>query len=152
MRFKQTQEILNHTRSFHSSLSGCYQHLADEAVRERTKLLIDYMVQREHELADAIQDFIRDTEPDILDTWFQFSDESKLLEFSCAVIDENADFSVDDIVRLAQEAHECLISTFEEIIVNCESPRVCDVFRKLAIQATNQWHALVRDTVLLSDL
>ena len=152
MRFEQTHEILNHIRDFHFSLSSCYQHLEDEAVRERTKLLLDYLVTREKELANAIEDFTSNAEPELLDTWFQFADENTLLELSCPVIDPEADLGVDDIMRLAQEAHDCLISTFDEIIANCDSNRVRDVFQKLGDQAQNQWRKLVRDTNLLSDM
>lgn len=152
MRFEQLHEILNHIREFHLSLSNCYQHLEDEAVRERTKLLLDYMVTREKELATALQDFINEAEPELLDTWFQFADEGRLLEFSCPVIDTEADLGVDDIMRLAQEGHDCLISAFEEIIANCDSNRVRDVFQKLSDQAQNQWRRFVHDTNLLSDM
>ena len=59
---------------------------------------------------------------------------------------------MDTILQLAQEAHDCLVSTFALIISNCESRRVSHVFEKLRDQAEKQWHKLVRDTGMLSDL
>ena len=150
MRFEQTHEILNHIRDFHTSLSNCYQHLEDETVRERARLLLDYLVTREKELAKALQDFMDEADPELLDTWFQFADESKLLILSCPVIDTEHELGIDEIISLAQKAHDCLISAFKEIITNCDSNRVSDVFQMLCDQAENQWHTLVHDANLLS--
>lgn len=152
MRFEQTHEILNHIQDFHTSLSHCYKHLEDEAVRERTRLLLDYLKTREQDLASAIQNFMNEAEPELLDTWFQFADESKLLDFSCPVINAETELGVDEVMVLAQISHDCLISTFKEIISNCESPRVSDVFQNLCEQAVNQWHNFVHETNMLSDL
>lgn len=152
MRFEQACEILNHIRDFHSSLSGCYQHLEDDVARERTRLLLDYLVLHEKELARALHEFTEEADPELLDTWFQFADESELLDFSFPVIDTGAEPGIDEIMQLAQQAHDCLISTFDKIIENCDSQRVCDVFRKLSEQASNQWRKLVRDANLLSDV
>ena len=151
MRFEQTHEILNHIRDFHSALSSCYQQLEDETMRERTRLLLDYLVTREKELASALQDFMDKADPEILDTWFQFADESELLEISCPVINPEAELSMDDIMRHVQETHDCLIALFDEIISNADSQRVREVFQKLSDQAQKKWHALIRDVNMLSD-
>ena len=151
MRFEQTHEILEHIRDFHSSLSGCYHHLENEAVRERTRLLLDYLVKRENDLARALEDFTNEADPELLDTWFQFADESELLKFKCPVINPDTDLEMDNILQLAQEAHDCLMSTFAEIISNCESQRISTVFEKLRDQAEQQWRTFIRDTNLLSD-
>ena len=152
MRFEQTHDILNHIRDFHSCLSSCYQHLEDETVRERTKLLLDYLINREKELASAVENFMEEADPELLDTWFQFADEDRLLKFSCPVIDRDTALDIDKIIHLAQEAHDCLISTFDEIIMNCDSQRVTEVFQKLSEQANKQWHTLIHDANLLSDV
>ncbi len=152
MRFEQTREILKHIQDFHTSLSHCYQHLEDEPVRERTRLLLDYLKTREHDLANAIQSFTNEAEPELLDTWFQFADENNLLEFSCPVINTETEFGVDEVMVLAQKSHECLISTFEEIISNCESQRVTNVFQMLCVQASSQWRQFVHEASMLSDL
>ncbi len=152
MRFEQTHEILNHIRDFHSTLSDCYKHLENESVRERTRLLLDYLVIREKELATALQDFTTEADPELLDTWFQFASESKLLEFSCPVINTDTQIDMENIMLIAREAHDYLISTFREIIDNCDSERVVDVFEKLMEQAEKQWHTLAHDINLLSDL
>lgn len=151
MRFEQTREILNHIRDFHSSLSLCYQHLEDDKVRERTQLLLDYMVTREKDLASAIEDFTSDADQELLDTWFQFADETRLLAFACPVID-TPELSTDEVIQLAEQAHKCMISAYDEILENCDTPRVRDVFQQLHDQASRQWTHLVHETNLLSDI
>jgi hypothetical protein len=152
MRFEQTREILNHIRDFHSSLSHCYQQLEDDKVRERTELLLDYLVTREKDLASAIEDFTSDADKELLDTWFQFADETKLLTFACPVIENPAEMSTDEVIQLAEQAHNCMISAFDEILENCETARVRDVFQQLHDQASRQWRHLVHETNLLSDI
>ncbi len=152
MRFEQTREILRHIRDFHQSLSHCYQGLEDKAGRERVKLLLDYMGERESDLAEAVEAFMEEAEPEVLDTWFQFADESVYLKLACPVIDPSEDTAVEDVLALAQEAHECLMKAYQEIIANCDMQRVCDVFQNLLDEGQREWKALMRNTQLMSDL
>ncbi len=151
MRFEQTHEILDHIRDYHRSLSHCYDALEEKAGRRQVKLMLDYLADRERELADAINQFKEKAEPDVLDAWFQFADENRHLELACPVIDLEADMDVNDILALAQEAHDCLTRAFGEIAANCETPEVRDVFNQLSAQGETQWKALVRDAEQLSD-
>jgi hypothetical protein len=152
MRFEQTHQILNNIRDFHSALSECYQHLQDESDRERSRLLLDYLVTREKELANALQNFMNEADHEVLDTWFQFADESELIDLLCPVVNTETCMDIDEIMQLAKRAHECLIRVFDLIIANCEAPNVCDVFDKLRAQANKQWLRLVHETNLLADL
>ena len=152
MRFEQTHEILKHIQNFHASLSDLYQNLENKAARERTKLLLDYMGSQEQQLAAAIENFMQQGKPELLDAWFQFDDDAKLQEFcACPDINPDSDLSVDDVMHLAQQAYHCLTSTFENIINNCQSPRVSDVFQQLLDQARSKWKRLVQAANTLSD-
>ena len=51
MRFEQTKDVLEHARSFHQRISDFYHDLSDQTGQQRLKLLLDYMAQREQELA-----------------------------------------------------------------------------------------------------
>ena len=68
------------------------------------------------------------------------------------MINSNADLEIYEIISLAQQAHEYLTLTFKEIILDSESQRVSEVFKNLHDQAETQWHMLVSDTNLFSDI
>lgn len=152
MRFEQTREILRHIHDFHRSLSHCYQGLERKADRERVKLLLDYMNAREGALAQALEDFMEEAEPEVLDTWFQFADESVCLSLPCPIVDVQGESAIDEVIALAKESHECLMKAYEEIIANSDTQRVRDVFQNLLDEGQRAWKALMRNTQLLSDL
>ncbi len=152
MRFEQTREILRHIHDFHQSLSHCYQGLEHKSDHERLKLLLDYMSEREGSLATALEAFLEEAEPEVLDTWFQFADEAVCLKLPCPVVNVRGDTAIDEVIALAKESHACLMKAYEEIIANSDTPRVREVFQNLLDEGERDWKALMRNTQLLSDL
>jgi ferritin-like protein len=151
MRFEQTHEILAHVRDYHKSLSDCYRDLQGQLARQSAKLLLEYLSHRETDLANAIQQFMDEADPGVLDSWFQFADDSGPLDFACPVLALREDMDANDVLAVVQQAHNCLIHVFTEIVDSCETDRVREVFQNLKEQSLRDWQKLVLDTNLLSD-
>lgn len=151
MRFEQTREILANIRDFHESLAHCYHLLEGRAGRGRAKLLLDYLGDREDELAAALDQFLQDADPEVLDTWFQFADERAYLELFCPISCEPGT-DVNDVLRLAQEAHDDLLRVYGELVANADMPRVREVFQNLMDKGERDSRTLMRNVNLLADM
>ena len=152
MRFEQTKEILEHIGNFHASTAECYRALEDRAKQTRVKLFLDYLSERQNELAAAIDNFLAEAPADVLDTWFQFADEDEYLTLVCPDVAPHPDMSVDEVMVVAHEVHGCLMGAYRAIVANTESQAVREVFENLLQGGERQWKTLVRDVQLLSDL
>jgi hypothetical protein len=152
MRFEQTKEILEHIGNFHASTAACYRALEDRAKQTRVKLFLDYLSQRQSELAAAVDDFLAEAPADVLDTWFQFADEDEYLTLACPDAAPHPDMSEEEVMAVAHEVHECLMGAYRAIAANSESQAVREVFENLLQGGEGQWKALMRNVQLLADL
>ena len=73
MRFKKTRDVLAHVSHFHREISAACDRVSNETDAKRLKLLLDYVSEREKQLADAVSVFTQETSAQVLDTWFQYT-------------------------------------------------------------------------------
>ena len=79
MRFETAREVLNHANSFHLQLSEFYKTLAKGQDQNKAKLLLDYFVEHEQELADTLRRYEKDADDSILETWFEYTHDEEVL-------------------------------------------------------------------------
>ena len=73
MRFKKTRELLDHVRKFHEAVGHCCLEAGRESEQERVRILLDYIADREQNLARAVTEFSEESNDQVLDTWFQYT-------------------------------------------------------------------------------
>lgn len=152
MRFEQMRDVLAHATRFHRQVSDFYRQAHDKSGRERVKMLLDYMSDRESELADALDTFVAEASPEVLDTWFQFTDDEHTLRPECPSLELPPDMSIDDVLQLAKRFHECLTRLYGELAEAAESEHVRDVFQNLLEASAREWKKLMRNVDLMMDI
>lgn len=150
MRFEQTRDVLEHVRQFHLEISALYHRLSTQSDKERLKLLLDYMSQRENKLAQALSEFTDETSHNILDTWFQYTHDKDRLR--CPDFHLSADTTVDDIMRFGLALADCFIDLYREIAATADSEEIAAVFRNLLASEEREKLKLARNAQLLNDL
>lgn len=149
MRFEQTREVLQHAKKFHEQVAGLCRRLSGECDEERIKMLLDYMSERERQLAKAIQQFTDETSENVLDTWFQFALDKTGLH--CPDFELTPETRTDDVIRLGMDLAQCLIDMYREIADNADSEEVRVVFRNLLESEEKEKLKLARNAQLLDD-
>ncbi len=143
MRFVQVRDILDHTKEFHKRLSEIYQDLADHEEGVKIKLLLDYIVRHEQHLEKALADYEESASIQILDTWFQFSQDESTLKFP-EDIQIKPGLSLEDVIRIGLELDGQVIKVYEDAAANADVPEIRQVFKKLLELEKHEEHHLVR--------
>ncbi len=133
MRFKTVAEIVGHSRDIHQALSAQYAELEQLASTEQAQFLLDYLNRHERHMAKALTQFQGDAAQTILNTWLQYAP-----EFCPETLPELVDrvrgarlSDVRDIVRVALEVDDYLVSIYREMVENTESAGVREVLSNL---------------------
>jgi rubrerythrin len=150
MRFEQTREVLRHAKKFHEQVAGLCNRLSGKCDQERIRMLLDYMGERERQLAKAIDQFADETSNNVLDTWFQYSHDPSSLQ--CPDFNITSETSSDDVMRLGMDLAQCLIDMYKEIADNADSEEIRAVFRNLLEREQKEKLKLARNAQLLDDL
>lgn len=149
MRFEQTREVLQHAKRFHEQVAKLCRRLSGKCDQERIRMLLDYMSERERRLAKAIEQFAGETSDNVLDTWFQYSQDVSDLE--CPDFKITPDTKAEDIMRLGLDLAQCLIDMYKEIAVNADTEEVRAIFRNLLEREQKEKLELARNAQLLDD-
>jgi len=151
MRFEQTKDVLEHARNFHRKISHFYKQRRNRTEQERLKLLLDYMSEREQELAQALEEFAEGTSKEVLDTWFQFTCDDETLRI-CPDALLHDDMTVDDVIRAGVALSQCFIDLFREIATTADSDQVRAIFQNLLESERREQKKLVRNVEMFQDL
>jgi hypothetical protein len=151
MRFEQTKDVLEHARNFHRKISEFYKEHRDHTDQQRLKLLLDYMSQREQDLARALDSFTEGSSKEVLDTWFQFTCDDETLKM-CPDALLHDDMTVDDVIRAGVALSQCFIDLFREIATTADSEQVRAVFQSLLESEKREQKRLVRNVEMFMDL
>lgn len=151
MRFEQTKDVLEHARSFHQRVGDFYQDLSDHTEQQRLKLLLDYMAEREQELASALEQFTEGSSREVLDTWFQFCCDDETLKLCPGALLHN-DMTLDEIISAGVALSQCFINLFREIANTADSEQVRAVFQNLLESEQREQKKLVRNVEMFTDL
>lgn len=129
--FQTTKALLDKARQFHEELRVIYARLEEISERETVKRVLDHLRRHEAELERGLASFERDLDAGILGTWFKNTpDESRWHFVKQVRFSENLE--VEDVVRLAVEADQALISVYRELADLAQAEKVKEVFQQLA--------------------
>ena len=143
MRFAQVRDILDHTQAFHKRLSQYYQDLADHEEAVKIKMLLDYIARHERHLEKALADYEESASTQVLDTWFQFSQDESTLKLP-EDIQVKPYMSLDDVIRIGLKLDGQVIKVYEDAATNADVPEVRQVFKHLLELEQNEEQHLVR--------
>jgi hypothetical protein len=150
MRFEQTRDVLEHARTFYQRVSELYEKLEGHADQQRVKMLLDYLGDKASELSAALEEFAGETPEGVLDTWFQYAHNDET--FVCPDVDLGRDMSVEDVMKVAAQMHDCAVKVFTELAKCADNDEVRKVFENLSRKTQKEWEKLSRNVGMLLDM
>lgn len=151
MRFKNTRDVLEHIRQFHQEVSNSYQRVSGETDKNRLKLLLDYISEREQQLANAISVFTERTSDKVLDTWFQYtSDDTPIRRLLDS--DMSPDMTPDDLMRVTLQISDHFIALHGDIVAAADTDEIRTVFQNLLDEEQKEKEKLARNFQMFMDL
>lgn len=151
MPYSQTKDVLDQARKFHRRLSQFYDDLKDNASREHTRALLDYLSRHETYLDDCLKEFKEQMSRNVLDTYMQYgSDASSEVQIDQFVI--KPEMEVEDVVAAAMHFDACLIKFYKEMATKSSNPKVREVFENLLVMEQHEQIELSKQTLELNSL
>lgn len=153
MRFKQIEDILDWVIQFHVDLEVKYRELEDGTEKERVALLLDYLADHEHNLADAIKRYKNDdASTRLLSTWFNQMPEVNYPERLAALSQRLSGVGTSEMVSIAIECHDLLIGMYKNLEASSVAPSSKALFQSLIAMEEHEKIRMVRDAARLEDL
>ena len=151
MRFKKTRDVLAHVGNFHRAISARCDQLSGETDAKRLKLLLDYVSEREAQLADAVTVFTEKTPDRVLDTWFQYtSDDAPIQRLLDA--DMRPNMTADDLMRVIMEISDHFGTLYKDVAAAAETDEVRAVFQNLLQEQQKGKEKVARNFQMFADL
>ena len=152
MRFKQIEDILTWIRQFHADLEIVYRGLKEKTDKERLAMLLDYLADHEHTLADAVDKYKEDASSTLLHTWFNQLPET---DYQDKLTDLLQSFSCDntsEVLSLAIDCHDLLIDLYKNLQSSNDTPSSKTLFQNLVDMEEHEKIRMVRDAARLEDI
>ena len=150
MRFEQISELLEHVRAFHTRVAARYEEMADVTDNARLKMLLEYMVGREKEMADSVVDFMEESPHQVMAAWAQPGESEETLRtlLQTPVPDHpDADGAVDFAMELSGQFE----ALFDHAAATADEEDVAAVFRALLANTRKGREQLARNANMLMD-
>ena len=130
MRFEKASDALDHASLFHSQLSKLYQRSVTQENTDKVKLLLNYLVKHERELADGLDKYRQDAPTALLDTWFQYTNDTDILK----IPESEAFFAnkpIEAIVEFSFNIADELITFYEDMASQADEKNLKEAFTNL---------------------
>ena len=151
MRFEKARDAFNHASLFHTELSKLYQSSAAQEHTDKAKLLLNYLVKHEQELADGLDKYQQDAPAALLDTWFQYTNDTEILN-----IPESEAFftkkTIETIVEFSFKIADDLIEFYEDMASQADKTTLKEAFTNLATMQKQEKRKLSMNIDRLMDL
>jgi hypothetical protein len=153
MSFETTKDVLDHARRFHREVSDFYGRLSGQPQQERVKILLDYMSRHEKHLEESLTQYEEGVSGKILNTWFQYPPPRETLDLcKNLTMEGNENLTVDQVIKLALELDECLVTLYKAMVEAAETEEVKEIFENLLAMEKQEKMNLVRDALQFDDI
>ncbi len=129
MSIETTKDVLDHSRKFHKIIADYYQKLSEKSEKERIKLLLNYLKDRESQIENTISDLETSLSKNILNSWFNFSPCQTNLNQLKKLIDREK--TVEEVIDLFVHIDNCLIDLYTKLSESSKSEEVKEFFNNL---------------------
>jgi rubrerythrin len=151
MKFEQTNDLIDHAKSFHQLIGEYYQSLEQKTENPRLKMLLDYLIEHERNLQDRLAEYSVNAPNKVMKTWFQFATcDERFHQLKSTLGAEEV--SAEDVIVKTICLYDCIIQNFEELAKNAEIDEIRDVFQSIAAMERKEQRKIVRNSRMLDDL
>ncbi|NGP54037.1 hypothetical protein [Thioalkalivibrio sp. XN8] len=150
MRFNQTGEVMSYIEEFHEGLADAYAELAGRTAKGRSRMMLEYMSEREKELAESVRSFSHRAEDPALKEWDPFTiNDTGIHARIKEALHEKAD--PDELLGLGLEVLAWLEGLYLRLEAKSGTPEQKELFASLRARAEREKHKLARNSNMLMD-
>lgn len=131
MRFEKARDAIKHAKSFHVSLYQLYEFMATRENSQKVKLVLDYMIQHEKDLAETLNNYEKNTSTGVLDTWLQYTNDNNILKIPEQETLKST-MSIEDIFELSIGFSDALIEVYKQVEEQVDETELKEIFISLA--------------------
>lgn len=151
MTVQTARDILDRARYFHQQLHAYYEALKGRLEQPKLHLILDYLMQHEERMEQALEDYEDDIADKVAETWFKYSPEMSIDE-AISNIKITKDMSLDQLMTIAIQLENHFVRLYEHAADQAVSPDVKEVFEQLKKETMKDRTKLSRDLVDMQDL
>lgn len=151
MRFKKARDVLNRVKSFHQDVSARCQKVCEGSDDERVRILLNYVSEREQNLARAAGEFTDKTEDLELDTWFQYATDDEALN-SLLSNGFKAGMAPQDLANTTMTIADHLLDMYRDMLKAADTDELRRVFQDLIDHEQKDKEILARNLQMFEDL
>ena len=130
--FENAAHVMDELISFHEELSEQYAELAESNTKPLSRLLLQFLADREKKQADALERFETNAPYKVLKTWIQVPFPADPESFIGSLQKEfSDDLEPDQVYELGNKADEFIASLLEHVQERCEVDEVKALFGDL---------------------
>lgn len=144
MPFKQTRDVIEKARAFHSDLASFYHRLEAVAEKERVKMVLDWLASHEERMEAKLAEVEASTAKRMLDSWYQYPPDATVQE-AVARLDVRPDMRAQDVICMALHLDENLLRLYKRAADTASMNEVRDVFESLLEEGKKEREKLVLD-------
>ena len=151
MRIETTKDILQHSRKFHKLIAEYYHSLSKNSEKERVKLLLNYLEERENQIEKTLEEMELSLSSHVLNSWFSHSQcQSRLDELAKLVTEENPD--IDKVIDQFIYMDNCLIKIYSKLVHSAENVDVQEFFDNLTKLEENHKKKILKNASQFQDI
>ncbi|MDB4279750.1 hypothetical protein N9865_02855 [Paraglaciecola sp.] len=151
MRFEKARDAVKHAQSFHIQLCQFYKYLNNLENTQKVKLLLEYMIQHEKDLAESLDHYEKNTSSGVLDTWLQYANDQSILKIPKKEALPSKS-SIEDIIKLSITFSDELIEVYAQVAEQVDDVKLKEIFTHLANMQSQEKRKLSMNVDRLMDL
>jgi len=152
MQIKTFSDLMEWTRSLHSSMAKCMAHCASRHGDERAKMLLEYLASHETEMEQMVAAFERQADPKAARTYDYDYIPHNPITTHLACDDHYAKLDADSISAEVFDFHEQIISLYQSLVGRAEIQEAVELVQSLLEMEEHETKRLVRQVERMDDL
>jgi hypothetical protein len=130
MRIETTKDILDHSRKFHKIIAEYYNKISEASDKERVKLLLNYLKERENQIEKTISELESSLSNGVLNSWFSYSQCKTNLDELTKLIKKDKT-TIEEVIDMFVQIDNCLIDLYTKLCNSTKNSEVQDFFNNL---------------------
>lgn len=144
---RQVIDFLHWAEAYHKRLHDFYAGREHEAARPEVRALLDYMARHQDIVRHVIEEYEKGASQDVLESWYKVSPDPKAFK-DPETAGFRADMTTDEVIDLALDLDQSLISMYKMLIRDAESDELREVLENLLQEEEREEVRLLRSQLI----
>ncbi|MEQ8764709.1 MAG: hypothetical protein RL885_12335 [Planctomycetota bacterium] len=149
MSFQQTVDLFRRSERWHHRASDLFAELAERVTQPKAKMLLEFLCEREQQIAAGIRERRQGLSPQAASTWFQYTPDDQITR-SIDALGLTEDISLDELIERALALFLEFEHLYADLAQLASHREVQAAFRDLQSYADIEGHKFVKNAAEFS--